>query len=337
MKTVVYDVAASSSGALSVLKDYHAKALADEENEYCFLVSTPELAESENVIVKRYAWVKKSWLHRLFFDYMVAPRVVAEEGPDAVLSLQNTMMPRVRVPQTVYEHNCLPKPFCDYRFSFAKEPGLWIRQNVLGAVILRSLKSVQQIIVQTEWMKARCVENIGISPDKIDVSPPRLSSRPSGRYARSEPFAFVYPATGVRFKNHRLILDACRILQNKGLEFKILLTLDGTESKYTKSLEQCAAKEVMPIEFIGWQSREEVFRLYESCALLFVSELESYPLPLFEAGCAGCPIVAPNVEYAIEALSRNPNALLYKQDDPVDLAKAMNQLICETSPITLEA
>ena len=326
MKIVVYDVAASSSGALSILEDYHAKALVDQENEYCFLVGTPELAESETVLVKRFPWVKKSWFHRLFFDYAVAPKIVEKENPDKILSLQNTMVPRVRISQTVYEHNCLPRPFCDYRFSLVKEPGLWVRQNVLGAIIVRSLLKAQRVMVQTGWMKARCVTRLGIDPDKIDVCPPCLSMLPSGKYSRSDPFSFVYPATGIRFKNHQLILDACRVLVEEGLEFQVLFTVDGEEGRYLKALKKRVEDEETPIEFIGWQSRKDLFALYERSALLFTSEIESYPLPLFEAESAGCPIVAPNAEYAREALG-SEGAFFYEQNSANDLARAMRLAI----------
>lgn len=322
MKTVVYDVAASSSGALTILEDYHAKALEDKECKYCFLVSTPKLAESGNVIVKRYPWIKKSLLHRLFFDFFVAPKVVRDEDPDRILSLQNTMMPKVRIPQIVYEHNCLPKPFCDYRFSLVKEPWLWVRQNVLGALIIRSLLKAQRVIVQTEWMKARCVRKVGMDPDKIDVCPPRLTTLPFGRYSRNDPFSFVYPSTGIRFKNHQLILDACRILVEKGYEFQVLFTLDEKGNRYSKALKKRVENEELPIKLIGWQSRKDLYALYECNALLFVSELESYPLPLFEAESAGCPIIAPDVEYAREALGCK-GAFFYKQNNATDLARAM--------------
>ena len=47
MNVLVYDVAASSGGALSVLKDYYNSYAANSDgNHYYFVISTPELAST---------------------------------------------------------------------------------------------------------------------------------------------------------------------------------------------------------------------------------------------------------------------------------------------------
>ena len=101
MNVLVYDVAASSGGALSVLKDYYNSYVANSDgNHYYFVISTPELASTANITILRYPWIKKSWFHRLWFDYVVAPELVKKLKIDTVFSLQNTLLPRIGIPQT---------------------------------------------------------------------------------------------------------------------------------------------------------------------------------------------------------------------------------------------
>jgi glycosyltransferase involved in cell wall biosynthesis len=322
VKLAVYDVAASSSGALSVLEEFHSRALEDGDNEYLFIISSPSLKALENVSIARFPWVKKSWLHRLWFDFMVGPRLIREWEPDRILSLQNTIMPRSNVPQTVYEHNCLPRPFCDYRFSLFRETSLWIRQNILGRVIVRSLKKAQHVIVQTTWMKRRCIERLGIPPGFITVDPPTVREVPQGSFASIRPFCFIYPATAMRFKNHELILDACEILNGLSRDYRVLFTLCGSENRRIARMRRRVKAGGLPVEFIGWQEREQLYSIYEKSALLFTSELESYPLPLIEARQVGSPIIAPDTEYAREILHEG-DAMFFVQNDAESLARAM--------------
>ncbi|MBX9034607.1 glycosyltransferase [Gordonibacter massiliensis (ex Traore et al. 2017)] len=322
---LVYDVAASTSGALGILQSYHARAIDDRDNGYIFLVSVPELASSKNVRVKRFPWVKKSWLHRLIFDLFIGPKIVRDYSPDSILSLQNTMMPLVKIRQTVYEHNCIPKPFCDISFNFFKDPNLWIRQNILGAMVVRSLKKASHVIVQTKWMARCCSANIGIDEAKITVEPPFINVLPTEKYRRIYPTIFFYPATEMPFKNHRIIVDACRLIRASHPDsvYRVLFTLNGAESRKISRAKHEIEKDSLPIEFLGWKKQDEVYDLYAKSILLFPSLMESFPLPLYEARKVGTPVIAPDLPYAREALSGYVGASFYNAESAEALSEVM--------------
>lgn len=329
MRVLINSVAASSSGALGILQEYYQRAVEDASGQYIFLVSIPELPSTSNVKVLRYPWVKRSWLHRIVFDWVIAPIIVKRERPERIISLQNLKMKLVSAPQTIYEHNCIPPAFCKYRFNLLQEPILWIRQNVLGRMIQRSLKTADRIIVQAEWMRRRCIEKLGIDPEKVIVEPPKISSLPSGSYKRTLPISFLYPATHMPFKRHDLIIDAAEKLVDIGLgkKFKVVFTLSGDESKYASALKQKVLTKGLPVEFAGWQARDALYTMYAQSVLLFSSELESFPLPLIEAASIGAPIVAPDLEYAREALDGYCGASFFIAGDSASLAEAMGVLI----------
>lgn len=319
MKTLVYDVAASESGALGVLEDFYLRAVEDIDNEYVFIVSTPVFAETSNVRVCRFPEVKNGWLSRLRFDYFSAPKLVKDEMPDTVLSLQNMGIPRISVPQTIYEHNCIFKPFTEYRFSLFKETGLWVRQNIIGYLTIRSLRKADNVIVQTDWMKRRCVEKLGIHEECIKVKPPILKNVPEVKYAASKPFTFIYPANAFKYKNHSVILEACGELDESFFSHtRILFTLDSKPANVPLS-----EKLNKFIECVGWLDRGALYEIYSHSCILFTSMLESYPLPLYEAKVIGCPIIVPDLEYAHEILDDYERVFFFNCDDSSSLAATL--------------
>lgn len=132
MHIMIFDVPAESGGALSMLHEVYEEALANEDKtiKWTFVVSKPDLKETENIKVLRFPWIKRSWIHRLYFDNFVAPKIVKRNKVDYVLSLQNITVPSVNCGQVLYVHQSLP--FVDHKFSFRENKKLWIYQNVIG-------------------------------------------------------------------------------------------------------------------------------------------------------------------------------------------------------------
>src|SRR5699024_12811774 len=93
MKVMIFDVPASSGGALTILYQYYEKAIKDTTKEWIFVVSTPELKEYPHIKVINFPWIKKSWFHRLYFDNFVEKKVVDKNEQDEILSLQNILIP----------------------------------------------------------------------------------------------------------------------------------------------------------------------------------------------------------------------------------------------------
>ncbi|QQS18389.1 hypothetical protein IPL68_07395 [Candidatus Saccharibacteria bacterium] len=54
----VFDVAAESSGALSILHSFYDKAKNDEQHTWVFIVSKIDLQATSNIKVVKYPWVK---------------------------------------------------------------------------------------------------------------------------------------------------------------------------------------------------------------------------------------------------------------------------------------
>lgn len=328
MRIMVFDVPAENCGALSILNSFYNEYKKDSKNEYIFVVSRPELQDTSNIKVLRFPWIKKSWVHRIYFDHFIAPKLIKKYRIDKVLSLQNTVIPHTKVYQSVFVHNALP--FSEYRFSLFNNILLWLYQNIIGRCIFKSIKRADRVFVQTKCMKQKCVSKLNIDDEKVDVIPTRIQAIEDRKFKGSkESFStFFYPANGMPFKNHKLIVDACIKLKEEGIEhYKVFFTLKGNENKNVMKLYKQVYKNKLPIKFLGSISGSEVHDFYSRSVLIFPSYVETVGLPLLEAKSHGTPIIASNNEYAKEILYDYEKIYYFNTFDVFELTKIMKSFI----------
>lgn len=334
MKVMVFDVSAEIGGALSILNSFYNEYKTDQNDEHIFIVSKPELKETENIKVLQFPWVKKSWLHRIYFDYFIAPKLVKKYKVDEVLSLQNIIVPNVKKKQKVFVHNALP--FSEHRFSFFDSKLLWFYQNILGKRIFKSIKKADSVMVQTNWMKEKCIEKLNIEPNKVEVVSLKLDIEVKRPFTRTKESlsTFFYPANGVAFKNHKVIIDACLKLKDQGIkDYKVIFTLKGNENNYILDLYKKVRDYQLPIEFIGNLSRDDLFDYYSRSILIFPSYIETVGLPLIEAGMHGTPILVSDSPYSHEILKGVENVSFFNAHDIRKLAALMKEHLAIKLPI----
>lgn len=330
MRIMVFDVPAESGGALTVLQEYYKDACKDIENEYLFVVSKPTLQERVNVKIIKFPWVKKSWLHRLFFDYIIAPKLVKKRKADKVLSLQNILIPRVKVRQSLLVHNALP--FSCYKVPLHFDKLLWVYQNILDKMMKRSIQRADEVIVQNQWMKNYFVKILQQKEDKITVRPtkPLITVKDSFEETKAALSTFFYPAGPAPYKNHKVILDACLRLKREGYrDFKVLFTIKGNENKYAAKLLQLAKDKKLPIEFVGPLARHKVYDYYSKSVLIFPSHIETVGLPLVEAAQHNTPILCADYSYAHEMLGNYQNVYYFNALSADELKNAMELLLMQ--------
>ena len=270
MNILVYDVAAENGGAVSILKQFYEEHKKDTNNHYFYLLSKVSLDDTENITVINVPEVKKGWLQRILFDNFGAKKYIKQYKIDKVLSLQNNVLPCFKGEQTVYVHNALP--FCEYRFSFKEDKFLWVYQNLIGFLIKRSIAKANHVIVQTEWMKKEILKRVKTQADKIKVSFPDVNLLPGYEYKEQEEKIFFYPANPSKFKNHRVILDACLKLKEQGINnYSVVFTLNGDETPEIKYIHDKAKEESLDFQWVGALNREQVFEWYTRSILLFPS------------------------------------------------------------------
>lgn len=324
MKILVYDVAASSGGALTILKNVYEYAK-NSEFEWLFVLSVADLRETDNIKVLKFPEVKQSWRNRLNFDKTQALKLIEEYKPDTVLNLQNVAL-KCSCEQVLYLHQ--PLPFCKHKFRVWQGGGrYWIYQNVIGRMIKKGLKRADKIIVQSAWMKD-AVQRCGVAVDKITVMPPNIILPRDALYTDSGENVFFYPASSTLYKNHEVIVKACEQLNKNGVtDYTVVFTLNGNESKRISKLYGVCKNKNLNINWIGTLDYAEVIGMYEKSVLLFPSYVETFGLPLKEARTVGAPILASDMPFSREILDGYDKVKYFGYKDHKLLSKLMSDCI----------
>jgi len=320
MKILICDVAASSGGALSILQMFYENALKDENNNYVFIISTPNMKSDKNIEIIKYPWIKKSWFHRLYFDKFIVNKLIKKINPDKIYSLQNTYVGKSRVPQTIYIHQ--PLAFTDFNFSIIIHPKMWIYKNIISKIIKKSVSKADEIIVQTEWMKKSCSEFIDVSKIKQEEPDnPWINIDYMCKKNGSGDLALFYPASPIVYKNHLNLLKAINVLKNNGLNIELILTMSENQNKLSKKLYRYSKKHELNVEFAGTFTKDKMLKVYCNSILVFPSYIESFGLPLLEARLLNRKIIASNTKFSREILNQYTNVEFFEPLDYEDMAK----------------
>ena len=325
MKILVYDVAAEDGGGLFVLKQfYHDVVQRKDNNKWVFIISNNCIQSKENITVKKFEDIKKSYFHRWLFELIELKKILKKEKPDLVISLQNMPIKGVDVKQFTYLHQSLQ--YCPKRFSMLKasERRLAIRQKIICNIYKKNLPKTDHIFVQTKWIKEATQNWLNINDEKITVVPvlvERLAVEKK-EYQGQNSRVFFYPARAEMYKNHKIIIEACKKLIKAGIKnFSIVFTIKKEDNSYAAEIAKLSKG--LPIEFIGNVAYEQMWEYYRKTILLFPSYLETCGLPMLEARAVGGRILASDMPFSHEALDGYENVMYFSYNNPKELAQKM--------------
>lgn len=327
MKILVYDIAASSRGALSILMDfYHQVQFYGENHEWHFVISTPQLKQMQHISVHRYPWVKSNPLFRIYFDNFVVPKLANKLNVDCILSLQNVCVSHCKKPQMISLHNALPFFKCDH--TVLSGTLSIIKQQYLNRKVLSSLRKAKKVFVPNEWIFNSCVKINGVRKENVLLVKPIMKLQDvDERYTGldADSIEFFYPANAEPYKRHDVLIKACEYL--KGYNFRLLFTAKGIENRYIRELKKKTASLDAQIDFYGDMPREDVYTEYCRSVLLFPSEIETDALPILEAMKCNCYIIAARTDFASCILRDYPNCDLVPVGDVKGFAESMKMVL----------
>jgi len=339
-RVLVVDVAASSGGALSILKDFTGYLTLNEVGvDWTFLVSSDAISSSVPWIrVVRDVYPKRSWAHRMVWEILRAPRLVRHYAPDAVFSLQNTAVLFTRVPQVVYVHQ--PVPFARWhRWSFFRrgEREMAARAAVFGPLIRWSVRRASMAIVQTHWMQQALAVSSRVDSSRVVVVPPDCDvslvasdeADVPGAIANKVGAEFFYPASATPYKNFEVAIEALMLLQAQEHHVELTLTITGNENDYAGRIRALAKPLGDAVRFGGSIPRRIVLLMLQRSILVFPSIIETFGLPLLEARKLGSWVIAADTPFAREILEGYQRARFFAGDSAADLASAMQAVEAE--------
>lgn len=282
---------------------------------------------------------KKSWLKRLYYEYVVFNKISKSIRPQAWLSLHD-LTPNVTAERRfVYCHN--PAPF--YRPSIRDvwlDPKFFVFTQLYRFFYSLNIDKNDTVIVQQQWLKDEFAK---LTCAPIHVSHPEylFPQQSTAATAQNDKLTFVYPAFPRVFKNHVVICEALgRLSADILTKIRVVFTLDGSENRYAAWLRKRYGR-IGALEFRGRLSYQETQRLYETAdCVLFPSRLETWGLPLTEAKHFNKNILAADLPYAKETLGPYANVQYLVADDADAWAEAIRSLLVQgatqTTPRPIE-
>lgn len=330
-RIVVSAVNFTEGGPLTVLRDCLASAVAilPAEYEIVALVNRADLINVPRVRLISIPSSKKSWFHRLYWEWFGFMRISRELKPMLWLSLHD-ITPRVSaVCQAVYCHN--PSPFYRIKLREALMEPTFLMFNWFYALLYRIfIHRNSYVIVQQNWLRDEFLKRMGPLP--IIVAHPSLPlSEKAFSHAPKPKFIFIYPALARVFKNIEILCRAAQILAARGIrDFEVRLTIDGTENRYASWVRRQFG-DVAQVRFMGRQTKVEMTNHYvEADAVVFPSKLETWGLPITEAKAQGRPLLVADLPYARETVGNYDLVSFFPAESPEALADLMQSMLVKT-------
>ena len=210
-----------------------------------------------------------------------------------------------------------------------------IVENNLLAEKVRAA-SLVRFICQDGLRMARA---IGIGPeDNVRVLSMGVTIPPAvGKRRRPKPVV-VCPARLVAVKGHRFLLQAWRILENRGVAGELWLAGQGELRQELEALTDTLGLR-RSVKFLGVLSHRELLSLYQESAVSVVvvpsidmgnGYHEGIPVALVEAMSYGLPVVATKTG-GTEELVLPETGWLVPTEDPAALADALQALLQDSA------
>lgn len=330
-RLVVSAVNLNEGGPLTVLNESldSAAQILGPEWEITALVHRKSLISNPRVSTVEFPQSKRSWLIRLFLEWVYFLKLSRSLNADLWLSLHD-ITPRVHARrQVVYCHN--PSPFYQLTWREVRlEPKLKLF-NLLYAQLYRIfILRNYAVVVQQDWLRDTFRSLFG--HQYVIVAHPSQPNefisqidRPDRRVPTIyRPLVLLYPALPRVFKNMDVLCEAMALLPPslKGL-VELRLTLSGIENPYARDLLQRFSS-VPGVKFIGLQGRTEMDEQYEHCDIvLFPSKLETWGLPITEAKSRNKPLLVADARYAYETVGTYDAVSFLPAEDAAAWAKAI--------------
>lgn len=272
---------------------------------------------------------RKSYFYRLYYEYFYFKKLAKIKEVSFWLSLHD-MTPSIgKIPQAVYCHN--PSPFNTVNFKdIYIQPTQFFFRLFYKFLYRINIKRNKYVIVQQLWIKMRFVEMFNLIKYKVIVAPPQITKVPS-EYLKIEGKnnikIFFFPTFPRPFKNIEIICEAAKLVEEKNMNFKVVITIDGSENKYAESIVK-TYNYLSTIEFIGLIKREEVYEYYSKVdCLIFPSKLETWGLPISEFKQFNKPMLVADLSYAKETVGSYDFVNFFNIDDPIQLSKLMIEFL----------
>lgn len=320
------------SGGLTILKQFIKNIPVNSDNYYIIVDSDFKKIEKKGV-----SYINKNTRNqyeRIKFDFYGFKKLLKRYNikPDIIISLQNNAVKySLKTPQIVYYH--IPIPVFPHKWSFFKrnERGLYLYKKLYPIIIKALDYGKVKYTAQIPSIKRGMNKYLGIEEDRIIVIAPDTPPVKNLDKRIERDNIFIYPATPLIYKNHRVLIEACSILLEKYPDLKASLKIFFSIKKgQDLALDEEIKNNGLDGTFImdGPIPFENLLEIYSRArALLFPSYIETFGLPLLEAASYGLPIIAADLPYAHDVIGAYKGVTFIDPYNAVEWARQMKKLL----------
>lgn len=283
------------------------------------------LKKYDNIEYKEFPLSKKNYLFRCFYEYIYFYFLSLKLKPKIWFSLHD-MTPNVKAEKRyVYMHNAMPF----YKHFKGEFLSLKLKMFIKFYKFIYRINSQKNsaIIVQQDWIRNEISNLCNFPKEKIIVAYPEIKERKiSSDYEKG---VFFFPSVPRSFKNFEVILEADEILEREenNLNWKIILTMNGTENFYSKTLYKNYSH-LKNINFTGLLPQEKVFEYYKKAeCLIFPSRLETWGLPISEFKSSDKKMILADLPYVHETANKAKSVAWFFPDDSKKLAIIIKNIL----------
>lgn len=202
----------------------------------------------------------------------------------------------------------------------------FIRSIAYKYFVGHNIKRTKAVIVQAEWIKEKIqkmYKEVNVIVSKPVQGKIEKKVIEQVRDTENDKFIVIYPSFPRIFKNYETLCDASRSLSMKRDDFEVHLTIAGTENPYAKWLFE-TYKDVGLIKWDGLIPSKEMDNYYAKADLMvFISNLETWGLPITEFEQYGKPMILADKPYAHESSHGYANKCYVNTED----SKALEEMI----------
>lgn len=311
---VISAVNIRKGGTLTILRDCLRYLSSRSDFRVTALVHRRDLCDFPGIHYVELPWSVRSWLHRIWCEYVVMPRLSRKmQDIDLWFSLHDTT-PAVKAQrQVAYCHNSFFSLHTRLR-DWYMNPKIPLFALLTKALYKVNVRRNKYLVVQQEWMRRSLSEMLHFPSNRIILSPPSFMARHFEDLSQKEEVPiFFYPCGPDCHKNVETACEATKLLEKQEgrQRFKLVLTLSGSENRYARWLKN-RYSHVSSIDFHGYMNQEELYQYYARAAsLVFCSRVETWGLPISEFKPSGKPMILPDMPYARETAAGAASVCYY--------------------------
>jgi glycosyltransferase involved in cell wall biosynthesis len=221
-------------------------------------------------------------------------------------------------------------------------PGQSSSRDSLFAEYVRGLGRMDLVICVSREVEQDLLgywKEFGIPPKPTKVIPwpmPFQGSRPESSLPQGTPRLLYVSRLRLR-KNHLILLEACEMLWEEGLEFHLdLIGIADAPADTWKILRQIRrlARRGRTVRWLRHVSDMELAQSYKECAFtVFPSRMEGFGLPILESLWHGRPVICGS-NGALGEVSSGGGCLHVDQNDSASVAGGIRYLLKDQRALT---